>query len=125
MFGVRLPAVKWPGSRNLSIRGEAKAFPPDTISIEGSGPVQLVGLPSQSHQFISLLRCLLLQNSENSLAVIWKKECRETTVRSFAWNDGKAPTNKTGPGTRPKASYRVEVEFTLLVTILAVKGRIT
>ena len=47
---VRFPATKVEGSLNLNSFGDAKALPHATKLMGGSGPTQLVGRPSQSHQ---------------------------------------------------------------------------
>ena len=44
------PATNVAGSRKLSMIGEPKASPWDTMETEGRGPTQLGGLPSQLHQ---------------------------------------------------------------------------
>lgn len=43
----RFPATKLDGSLNARIAEDAQAFPLETISIDGSGPAQLVAIPSQ------------------------------------------------------------------------------
>ena len=50
------PATKDVGFRNLSWAGDAQQAPADTMSKDGNGPAQVVGLPSQS-QIFSLAGC--------------------------------------------------------------------
>ena len=45
----RLPAKKLSGAGKRNRAGEAETIPCETISINGKGPAQLTGLPSQSH----------------------------------------------------------------------------
>ena len=55
----KFPAKKFSGSRHRKKRGEAYTVPEETMSTDGSGPAQLVGLPSQLHQVSCRFRVLI------------------------------------------------------------------